>query len=272
MRRQKRDLSVWHVFCRGARRLNLFHEEADFAKFLLIVREALAVSGCGLWAYVLMSNHFHFVVQADSGQLTRLMRRVDYLYSSYHNAKYSLSGHAFDGPYKAYAQGKLIPILYKIAYVFLNPVTAGMVVDAGDYRWSGYRSFLGLGGSPLPVEAGWVLSRISVDPAEARRRFLEILGRERRLLKRRGQGSLGRGEVLLTQFESLYDYAVHLGGVSGLSPAEVAVYWGNLAGVPSRVMARVLNEVDVKKVSNLAFRLKTRAAADPALRQALELP
>ena len=113
------------------------------------------------------------------------MRRVDYGYSKYHNKKYGLSGHAFDGPYKAFPQGTWINILYKIAYIFLNPVTAGMVPHPGAYRWSGYSSFMGLKGSPLAVTSAPALDRLSKDPSEARKGFLRIMEREQLLLRRR---------------------------------------------------------------------------------------
>lgn len=271
MRRIKCDTRVWHVFCRGARRLNLFHEETDFLVFLTLLTDALRATGCELWAYVLMSNHFHLAVRADSGQLSRLMRRVDYGYSKYHNKRYGLSGHAFDGPYKAFPQGAWINILYMIAYIFLNPVTAKMVPHPDAYRWSGYASFMGLQGSPLAVQSAPALDRLSKNSSEARKEFLRILERQQALLKRRPPAVLSREEVLSRQFESLSDYAHDVGAFAGLTPAEVAIYWGCKAGIPTRVMARVLAK-DPARITYLKRVLLRRVAQDSALEKSLDLP
>ncbi len=270
MRRIQRDTLVWHVFCRGARRLNLFHEDADFLVFLTLLTDALRATGCELWAYVLMTNHFHLAVRADSGQLSRLMRRVDYAYSKYHNKKYGLSGHAFDGPYKAFPQGTWINILYKLAYIFLNPVTARMVPHPGAYRWSGYQSFMGLKGSPMQVTSAPALDRLSKDPSEARKGFLRIMEREQALLKRRPPAVLSREEVLSRQFESLWDHAEDEGPVADLPPEDIAIIWGMRTGIPPRVMSLVLS-LSPAQIRDRRHNLKVRLEKDPALSKALEL-
>src|SRR5687767_9259733 len=86
MRRFHCDTAIWHVFARGARRLHLFHDDEDFSKFAIFLAFAVKKSGCVLWAFALMNNHYHLVLRGASAQLTACMHRLNRLYSAYHNA------------------------------------------------------------------------------------------------------------------------------------------------------------------------------------------
>src|SRR5687768_2361638 len=117
----------WHAFNRGSRRMALFRDDEDARVFVALLRSALELSGCVLWAYVLMTNHFHFAIRGSSAQLRRCMHYEEGLYSHYHNRRYGLSGAAFEKRYEAYPQGTLPMLLRTIAYVLMNPVAAGLV-------------------------------------------------------------------------------------------------------------------------------------------------
>jgi REP element-mobilizing transposase RayT len=271
MKRAKLGREFWHVFDRGARRLDLFHEEADRWRFLELLRAALEATGCVLFAYALMSNHYHLIIQATSLQLTRCMRRLNHLYSLYHNQKYGFQGHAFDGPYRAYPQGTLTQLLFKLAYVFLNPVVAGLVRHPEDYAWSCYRDYLGLGGSPLRVEPSEILRRIDPNPAVARREFSKVIDRLARRPNAASPGVPTAFELARLQFEWLLDQAVEQTAPEGMHPAEIAIYRGRLCGVPPRVMAAVLGDMTGKRVSDVFYRLKEKLSMDPALAARLAL-
>ena len=53
-------------------------------------------------------------------------------------------------------------------YLHLNPVRAGFVKEAKDYRWSGHRAYLGLEKIPW-LTTDWVLAQFSDKLAAARR-------------------------------------------------------------------------------------------------------
>ena len=49
-------------------------------------------------------------------------------------------------------------LLQLIRYIHLNPLRAGLVRDAADYRWSGHRAYLGYAGPPwLSTDLGFRL-------------------------------------------------------------------------------------------------------------------
>jgi len=52
----------YHVACRGNQRLNIFGDDQDRKRFLKALKESTEVFNVEVHCYVLMSNHFHFLV------------------------------------------------------------------------------------------------------------------------------------------------------------------------------------------------------------------
>jgi REP element-mobilizing transposase RayT len=156
MKRMHAGVNDWHLFNRGSRRMALFHDDQDARVFLARLRKAAELAGCIVWAYTLMTNHFHLVVRASSEQLSRFTHHLQRLYSLYHNHRWNLSGCAFAGPYGLVRQASPGMLLRTLAYVFLNPVTARLVDRPEDWTWTSFRAFMGIGPSwlwlnPLPL-------------------------------------------------------------------------------------------------------------------------
>jgi REP element-mobilizing transposase RayT len=253
--------------------MHLFYQDEDYLQFLGLLKKALDATGVTLWAFVLMTNHYHFVLSATSDELTRLMRWVNHSYSLYHNKKHGLLGHAFESPYKCHLQTSLFLLMYRIAYVFLNPVDAHIVVRPEDYRWSSYHSFMGLAGSPLAVNPFPVLTLLADNPQEARAQFTVILARQANRPKVRPVDAFSWSAVLQDQFAALLDEAVRRkDGLAGEDPVLVAIYWGRQLGIPPRAMRPALPDGARREVSKSLYKFCKRLESNPALAALLSCP
>lgn len=79
---------LYHLIARGNNRQLIFHADADFKKFLSLLSIQKAKLGFFLYAYCLMSNHFHLLLERQAEPVGRIMQRVLTGYSQYYNRKY----------------------------------------------------------------------------------------------------------------------------------------------------------------------------------------
>lgn len=137
--------AIYHVTARGNRKEIIFREEQDYRVYLKIVEDNLIYYSdlnYRLLAYCLMSNHVHLIIQTDKEPLTRLMRRINSMYTKYFNKKYNYVGHLFQGKYFAEIIKNDTHLVTVSRYVHLNPVTAEIVKNPNDYKWSSYNMFI----------------------------------------------------------------------------------------------------------------------------------
>lgn len=135
-----------HIVQRGHNRAPVFSTDADRSSYLETLAEFRDLLGIKVYAWCLMSNHVHIVVDpgATVASLGLLMKRLAGRHTRRMNLLEKRSGTAWDGRYKCSPIDSARYLLACTRYVELNPVRAGMVQDPADYRWSSYRSRMGL--------------------------------------------------------------------------------------------------------------------------------
>jgi putative transposase len=140
--------SFWHVTQRGNYQQNIFLDDDDRHIFLELLGKCVNKYGWILTAYVLMSNHFHFVVQLTCNTLSQGMQWFETKYVRAFNRRHERVGHLFQGPFDSPLVEKETYGLNVLRYDVLNPVRAGIVARPEDYIWSSHRAVLGLAGVP----------------------------------------------------------------------------------------------------------------------------
>ena len=86
---------LYHVNTRGNDRQDIFHSAADYQKFLLLLGKQKERSLVYLYAYCLMTNHLHLLIERQAETVGKIMQRVLTGYSQYYNRKYKHVGHVF---------------------------------------------------------------------------------------------------------------------------------------------------------------------------------
>src|SRR5580693_5795855 len=140
---------LYHVISRGNNRRKVFRTSADYERFTGIMHAQKSKLPFYLYAYCLMPNHIHLLIERRDDSVSKIMQRVLTAYSQYHNRKYNKIGHVFQGRYKSILCQTDEYLGELVRYIHLNPVRARMVRQAEDYEYSGHRAYIGLNGSGL---------------------------------------------------------------------------------------------------------------------------
>jgi len=173
--------ALYHVIARGNRREKIFRDEKDYQLYLDFLREYKDHYGFYLYAYTLMPNHVHLLIEVGQYPLSGLMQNLQFRYTRNFNIKYKNYGHLFQGRYKAILCEKDSYLLELSAYIHLNAVRAGLVNDPIKYRWCSYRSYVRERKDDL-VERDLLLAQFSANKNVAVREY------ERFVKGRMGQG------------------------------------------------------------------------------------
>lgn len=130
---------MFHVMNRAARRAEIFASPPDYDAFERILAEAGRIVAMRLLAYAVMPNHWHLVVwPVGDRDLSRYMQWVTRTHAQrWHLAHGSAgTGALYQGRFKAVAVQTDVHFLTACRYVEGNPLRAGLVRWAGDWRWS----------------------------------------------------------------------------------------------------------------------------------------
>jgi REP element-mobilizing transposase RayT len=134
--------AYYHIAARGNERKKIFFSKADYGKFKEYLREAQDRYGCFLLCYVLMSNHYHLILETPNADISEIMHYINGSYTGYINRRRRRSGHLFQGRYKSILVDADRYLLELSRYVHLNPVRANIVKRPEDFNYSSYRSYI----------------------------------------------------------------------------------------------------------------------------------
>lgn len=130
-----------HVMQRGHNREAIFFKEVDYFEYLKILKKVADQFECQIHAYVLMTNHVHFLLTpAQSNSISLFFKYLNHGYVNYINKTYQRSGTLWGGRHKGCIIDSSAYFLRCMQYIELNPVRAKMVNHPNDYPWSSYKA------------------------------------------------------------------------------------------------------------------------------------
>lgn len=162
---------LFHIISRAIDRHYLFDGPAERARYLELLTRAMGHSDARVFAWCVMSNHIHLVVQAGEQPLGRFMKALHVGYVNWKNRRDGRLGPLFADRYKAILVDRDEYLLELVRYVHLNPVRAGVVEAPEHSGWSSHRAYLGLEKPPAWLRSSEVLERFGPDPGQARQAF-----------------------------------------------------------------------------------------------------
>ena len=183
--------ALYHVTSRGDRREAIFEDDDDRLSFLQTLGQVVEQFNWLCYAWCLMDNHYHLLIQTPDGNLSKGMRQLNGVFTQLSNRRYRRVGHLFQGRFKAILVDSDAYLLELARYVVLNPVRAGMVKNAAHWRWSSYRASMGLVPAETFLAVDGLLAQFAARRSLAQTRYAQFVA-EGIMHRRLGNNSRGR--------------------------------------------------------------------------------
>ena len=132
------DRLVYHVINRGNNRAPVFFDDQDYAAFLKAVADLKQRRPFEFYGYCLMPNHVHLLIRPLETPISRIMQSLLVSHTQRYHRCHHGGGHVWQGRFKSPVIQDDDHLLTVLRYIEANPLRAGMVEAAGDYRWSSF--------------------------------------------------------------------------------------------------------------------------------------
>lgn len=143
--RKRNEKGIHHVVVQGRRLEEIFRHKSDKDLYLEILFKYKAKTGIKLYAFCILENHVHLVIEETAEEsISVFMRRIGVSFSYWYRLKYDLPrGEAlFRGRYLSEPLQTEEEVLEVVRHIHQEPVRAGLTDRMEKYAWSSYRLYL----------------------------------------------------------------------------------------------------------------------------------
>jgi REP-associated tyrosine transposase len=138
--------TLHHVMGRGIERTDIFRNRFDRKDFIERLAELCREGYFAVYAWALMSNHFHLLIRTKDRPLSTGMRKLLTGYVINFNRRHKRFGHLFQNRYKSIVCEDDPYLLELTRYIHLNPLRKKMVPGMEElkkYPWTGHSAIMG---------------------------------------------------------------------------------------------------------------------------------
>ncbi|HSH36584.1 transposase [Schnuerera sp.] len=168
--------AIYHIIQRGNNRAPIFRDEKNKIYLLELLNESKEIYDFELFAYVIMNNHYHFLLRTLNIPISKIMHNINTKYAKYYNEKISRTGPVFEDRYKGILVQDESYFLTLIRYIHNNPVAANLSKSMEEYKWSSdvfYRMNIG-----NIVDIDIFLEMLSLDRKKAIEKYVELMKKQ----------------------------------------------------------------------------------------------
>lgn len=141
--REKSPTGIYHIIMRGINRQSIFEDEEDRHQLIARFAHYKAISCYRLFAYCLMDNHVHMLLEEQKEPIAMIIKRISSSYVLWFNRKHGRCGHLFQERFKSEIVDTDSYFLTVLRYIHQNPLKVNIVKDVSEYKWSSYWGYIG---------------------------------------------------------------------------------------------------------------------------------
>ena len=177
-RRPRDELAgaIHHVFARGNAKQDIYLDDADRERYLVILGRAVVRHRWRCLAYCLMHNHVHLLVETPAPNLGRGIQWLHGTYANAFNHRYRRSGHVFQGRFGSVRMMSDAQLVMAARYIARNPVEAGICGLPEQWPWGSHPAALDQTATgPAWLDTPRLLGFFGAGGGEARRRYADLV-------------------------------------------------------------------------------------------------
>lgn len=177
MAREKSFDSIYHVFVRSISEVKLYKDKTDKVIYLDFMKKAQEQFEFRVYAYCLMDNHAHFIIDANGADISKVMHNINYKYAMYFNRRHKRHGHLFQDRFKSKVVKDDRYLFALTAYVHFNATDIkGFKNNPEKYEFSSLGIYLGLKQDTYElIDEKFVLSMFNLKEIEARKKYRDFV-------------------------------------------------------------------------------------------------
>lgn len=180
------DGALYHITVRGNNRSYVFRNEDNKRTYKKIVSKYKKRYRFKLYAYCIMDNHAHLLIEVADIPLSKIMQGIQQVFTQYYNRKNNTTGHVFEQRYKSFLCDKDTYLLSLIRYIHQNPIRSKLT-ESLKYLWSSHREYIGI---PELADVNFPLSLFDAHQKKAIKRYLAFMDK----METKGIGSMNKEE------------------------------------------------------------------------------
>jgi putative transposase len=170
---------IYHIFSRGNEKMRIFTNNLEREMFLKILKHTKNKFKFRLYAYVLMPNHYHLLLEQGVIPISKIMQVLNTKYSTRFNWKHNRVGHLFQGRYKSIVVEDSDYLIELVRYIHMNPMRKRLAECLDDYKWSSHQEYIGATKS-MSVDTDKILKFFGDDKKGAVKEYRLFLGHAKR--------------------------------------------------------------------------------------------
>ncbi len=170
--RIKSETGIYHIMAKSSEEIVAFKLEENKKLILRSLSEMVEEKRCVIYAYCVMDNHIHLVLNEMNDDISKIMNTLKSKISKLFRMNNAYNGKVFGNRFRSEPIVSDDYLFAVIRYVHNNPIKAKMVNKISNYRWSSYNDYIN-GGSDI-VDVSYFLDYYSKNKDEAISGYIEF--------------------------------------------------------------------------------------------------
>lgn len=175
--RKKNNESIYHIMIRSIKEINLFNDHEDKIEYLKLLKQNQIKFNFKVYAYCLMDNHGHLLIDANGADISMIMHSINFCYARYYNSKHDRYGHVFQDRFKSKIIETEDYMIRLSAYIHNNAKDIpGYKNNTTNYPYSSFKNYVKNSADAFGIlDKSFLTNVIGLYNDENKKRYIDLV-------------------------------------------------------------------------------------------------